>query len=224
MLPETIAFIPDGNRRYSKKLSFNLGLGYQKGCAKAEEALHWCLDKKIKNAVFYAMSLDNFAKRVGERGLLMRVFSQYFNKMAKSDDIHDNEVRVSFAGKRELFPSKLRGVIENLEEVTQGYDKRNVCICLGYDGRQEIVDAVKGLIVTGEKISPEAIKKHLYTDLPDPDLLIRTGATSRLSGFLTWQTTYSELYFSNKLWPEFSRKDFEDALSFYSSITRNFGR
>jgi undecaprenyl diphosphate synthase len=145
--------------------------------------------------------------------------------MAKDEDIHKKEVRVNIVGRKDIFPQNLRSRIDNLEEVTGDYDKNRVYICLGYDGRTEIVDAVNSLL--NERINhvdEGALRNHMYSDMPDPDLVVRTGATSRLSGFLLWQTPYSELYFLDKLWPEFTYDDFESSLDFYKNSTRNFGR
>lgn len=224
--PNTVAFIPDGNRRFSKKLGLKLGLGYTKGFGKAEEALKWCTGtKNIKNIVFYAMSIDNFMKRALEKRILVRLFGKYFDKMAEDGDIHEKEVRVNVVGRKELFPPGLNSRIDNLEQATAGYDRYKVYICLGYDGRAEIVDAVNSLLNEGvTRVDEGILGKHMYSDIPDPDLVVRTGATSRLSGFLMWQTPYSELYFTDKLWPEFTHQDFDASLDFYRQSIRNFGR
>lgn len=161
----------------------------------------------------------------------MKLFKENFEGIARNKRIHDNQVRVKAVGKIELLPEDVREAINIAEESTAKYNKRQVNIAIGYDGRTEIVDAIKKIVKEVEegKISPEDIdetmvNKNLYTKgLDDPNLIIRTSGEERLSGFLLWQSSYSELYFCDSLWPELRKVDFLRALRSYQQRERRFG-
>lgn len=216
-MPKHIAIIMDGNRRFSK-IQGNMDAvdGHKKGINTLESVLDWCVDLGIEIVTAYAFSTENFNRPPNEVEGLMRLFKENFEGIARNKKIHDNQVRVKAVGKLELLPDDVREAIRLAEESTANYNKRLVNIAIGYDGRMEIVDAIKKIVdeVENGKIRPEDIdenlvNKNLYTaGMEDPNLIIRTSGEERLSGFLLWQSSYSELYFCDSLWPQLRKVDF----------------
>lgn len=221
----SIGIIPDGNRRFAKRNLISIDAAYQKGFDKAEEVFDWCLEQpEMKSATIYALSTENLNRSQMELNTLFGMYDKHFRELAKSRKIHDNEVRVKVIGDyARLAP--IHGAIDELHMSTCNYDKFTVYIALGYGGRQEILQAVKRAYIEGKiaQLNEESIRNYLYQP-NDLDLLIRTGSTPRLSNFLPWQSAYTELYFSNKLWPEFTREDFNAAIEAYNNVKRNFGK
>ncbi|RLG21800.1 di-trans,poly-cis-decaprenylcistransferase [Candidatus Micrarchaeota archaeon] len=223
LMLQSIAFIPDGNRRFARKHSIDLLRAYELGFKTAEKVLNWCLKLPyLKVVTMYALSTENLRRKSVELSILKKLFRKYLREFALHKKLHDNEVKVKIIGKRDALPD-LREDIRYLEEKTQDYKKYELNIALGYGGRDELINAIKALKLNGEKVTEENIKKHLY--MPhDVDLIVRTGSYQRLSNFLPWQAVYSELYFSKRLWPEFDRREFNKAIDFYRSTQRNFGK
>ena len=161
----------------------------------------------------------------------MQLFKENFQGIASNPKIHNNQVRVKAVGKLELLPDDVREAIRIAEESTAHYNKRQVNIAIGYDGRAEIIDAIKKIVneveegkLKQEDINEELVNKNLYTaGLEDPNLIIRTSGEERLSGFLLWQSSYSELYFCDSLWPELRKVDFLRALRSYQERERRYG-
>lgn len=231
-MPKHIAIIMDGNRRFSK-IQGNIDAvdGHKKGINTLESVLDWCVDLGIEIVTAYAFSTENFNRPPNEVEGLMRLFKENFEGIARNKKIHDNQVRVKAVGKLELLPDDVREAIRLAEESTANYNKRLVNIAIGYDGRMEIVDAIKKIVdeVENGKIRPEDIdenlvNKNLYTaGMEDPNLIIRTSGEERLSGFLLWQSSYSELYFCDSLWPQLRKVDFLRAVRSYQQRERRFG-
>ncbi len=230
-MPKHVAIIMDGNRRFSKKGNMDPLDGHKKGITTLESVLDWCVDLGIEIVTAYAFSTENFNRPPNEVEGLMRLFKENFEGIAKNQKIHDNEVRVRAVGKLELLPDDVREAIRIADESTSNYNKRLVNIAIGYDGRMEIVDAIKKIVdeVEKGKIRPEDIdenlvNKNLYTaGMEDPNLIIRTSGEERLSGFLLWQSSYSELYFCDSLWPQLRKVDFLRAVRSYQQRERRFG-
>lgn len=205
--------------------------GHKKGINTLESVLDWCVDLGIEIVTAYAFSTENFNRPPNEVEGLMRLFKENFEGIARNKKIHDNQVRVKAVGKLELLPDDVREAIRLAEESTANYNKRLVNIAIGYDGRMEIVDAIKKIVdeVENGKIRPEDIdenlvNKNLYTaGMEDPNLIIRTSGEERLSGFLLWQSSYSELYFCDSLWPQLRKVDFLRAVRSYQQRERRFG-
>jgi len=221
----SIGIIPDGNRRYSRKAGLSLQEAYLKGFEKAEEVFDWCLATPgIRSATVYALSTENLDRSGDELQVLTALYDRYFRKLSKSEKIHENEVRVRVIGRLGEL-NGLSPAVKVLHEATEGYGRNRLNIALAYGGRAEILDAVQRANADGRiaGLDEKTFSRYLYQS-DDIDLLIRTGGTHRLSNFLTWQTTYSELYFTEKLWPEFGREDFDAALAFYKEAKRNFGK
>jgi tritrans,polycis-undecaprenyl-diphosphate synthase [geranylgeranyl-diphosphate specific] len=231
-MPKHVAIIMDGNRRFSKiQGNINIIEGHEKGINTLERVLDWCIDLGIEIITVYAFSIENFKRPQNEVGGLMNLFKENFERIAKDEKIHKNEVRIKAVGKLELLPSDVRTAIKIAEDSTSKYNKRLVNIAIGYDGRVEILDALKKIlkdVKTGklnpDKIDENIVNENLYTaGLDDPNLIIRTSGEERLSGFLLWQSSYSELYFCDSLWPELRKVDFLRALRSYQQRERRFG-
>ncbi len=231
-LPEHIGVIMDGNRRLARKLGAKPWTGHRLGARKLEEFLEWCIQLGIKTVTTYAFSTENFSRPKEEVERLFDIFEEYFYKIASDDRIHRNRVRIKAIGKVERFPERVRRAIRHAEMRTKEYDNLLLNVAVAYGGRQEIVDAFRKMgekIERGEMratdITEEEVSRHLYTTgIPDPDLIIRTSGEERISGFLLWQSAYSELYFCESYWPGFRKIDFLRALRTYQQRQRRFGR
>jgi len=232
--PEHIAIILDGNRRWALKKALNPWMGHKEGAEKVEKLLEWCFDLKVKSVTLYAFSTENFHRPKREVEEIMRILEEKLSKLFSDERIHKNEVRIRVIGRKGLLPRSLQKLIAEVEKSTRNYDKHFLNIAIAYGGRAEIVDAAKKIaeMVHRGEMSPEAItekvfEKHLYTAyLPkqDPDLIIRTSGEERLSGFLLWQSAYSELCFLDVFWPEFRKIDLLRAVRTYQRRKRRFGR
>lgn len=231
-MPHHVAIIMDGNRRYSKiQGKIDPVEGHRSGISTLERVLDWCLDLGIDVLTVYAFSIENFKRPENEVKGLMRLFKENFESIAQNKKIHKNEVKIKAVGKLELLPEDVREAIRIAEDSTSNYSKRRVNIAIGYDGRLEIVDAIQKIAndVREGKMSPDEIdekmvNENLYTaGLADPNLIIRTSGEERLSGFLLWQSSYSELYFCDSLWPQLRKVDFLRALRSYQQRERRFG-
>lgn len=231
-MPKHVAIIMDGNRRYSKMQgNLNAIEGHKRGVDTLENVLEWCIDLGINIVTVYAFSTENFKRSEKEVEDLMKLFVDSFLSISSNKKIHKNEVRLKAVGRLDLFPEEVRDAIKDAEKSTEKYDKRLINIAMGYDGRVEIVDAFKKIAakVKSGEINPEdidenMINENLYTaGLEDPNLVIRTSGEERLSGFLLWQSSYSELYFCETLWPELRKVDFLRAIRSYQARERRFG-
>lgn len=231
-MPKHVAIIMDGNRRFSRvKGNYNTIEGHKRGVNTLERVLDWCVDLGIEVVTVYAFSIENFKRPKEEVEGLMELFRENFSNIARNKKIHNNEVRVKAVGKLELLPAEVRDAIKVAEDSTAAYNRRQVNIAIGYDGRVEIVDAIQKIArdVKDGKLNPEdidekVVNENLYTaGLEDPNLIIRTSGEERLSGFLLWQSSYSELYFCDSLWPELRKVDFLRALRSYQQRERRFG-
>jgi len=222
----------DGNRRYSKiQGNINVIKGHEIGVDTLEKVLDWSIDLGIEIVTAYAFSTENFNRPEHEVEGLMDLFVKNFKRIVEHEKIHKNQVKVKVVGREELLPEKVRKAIKEAEDATAMYDKKLFNLAIGYDGRLEIIDAIKKIVnlakenkITEEDITEELVSKNLYTaGLDDPNLIIRTSGEERLSGFLLWQSSYSELYFCDSLWPELRRVDFLRAIRSYQERDRRFG-
>ncbi len=225
-VPTHIAIIPDGNRRWATKHGKSKQEGYATGIQHIGEVLKWCKEHDVHMLSMWGFSTDNFKRDETEVSGLFELFKQNLKKAIDSDEKNKYEVRVRILGRTHLFPREIREMIKKAEELSAKNSKYQLNLLLAYGGREEIIDAVNAILKEGVKeVDEKAISDHLYTKgLPDPDLIIRTSGEERLSGLMPWQSTYAEFYFSKKLWPEFSKADFEDALNVYEQRKRRFGK
>lgn len=225
--PGHIAIIPDGNRRWSVKKGISKQEGYAIGIRKIGDVLKWCKEHDVRMLTMWGFSTDNFKRDREEIAGLFELFKENLGKAIGSDDSNKKELRVRFFGRINLFPAEIQEMIRKAEKITSGGERKyQLNLLLSYGGREEMVDAVNAIISEGiRKVDEKAIGDHLYTKgLPDPDLIIRTSGEQRLSGLMPWQSCYSEFYFSKKLWPDFSKRDFEAALREFARRKRRYGK
>jgi len=231
-VPRHVAIIMDGNRRFARKAGLEQGQGHAQGAKKLEEVLGWCRELGIKHVTVYAFSTENFDRSDEEVEGLMKMFEEKFRRVASDPRVHEHRIRVRVMGDLSKLPPSLVEAIRQAEEATEGYDGYSLNLALAYGGRAELVAAMRRICERVERgelrpgdVDERVVGEHLYTaGLPDPDLIIRTSGEERLSGFLLWQSAYSELYFCEAYWPEFRRVDFLRAIRTYQSRERRFGR
>jgi tritrans,polycis-undecaprenyl-diphosphate synthase [geranylgeranyl-diphosphate specific] len=231
--PEHIAIILDGNRRWASEKALNPWLGHEKGAEKVEQLLDWCLRLDVKSITLYAFSTENFVRPRGEVEEIMRIAEGEFQKILTDERIHKNKVRVKVIGRVSLLPETMQQLIADVEKATQDYDEHFLNIAFAYGGRAEIVDAARKIAekakegeINPENVDERMFEQHLYTShLPnqDPDLIIRTSGEERLSGFLLWQSAYSELVFLDVYWPDFRMIDILRAVRTFQRRKRRFG-
>lgn len=232
--PEHIAIILDGNRRWASKKTLNPWFGHEKGAEKVEQLLDWCLRLDVESITLYAFSTENFRRSKNEIEGIMRIAEEKFRKILTDESIHKNNVHVKVIGRVGLLPKSLQQLIIDVERATENYDEHFLNIALAYGGRAEIVDAARKIAekVYEGKLGPENIdeqtfEQYLYTShMPkqDPDLIIRTSGEERLSGFLLWQSAYSELCFLDVYWPDFRLIDLLRAVRTFQKRMKRFGR
>jgi len=234
-LPMHIGVIPDGNRRWARKMGLSIVEAYRIGSNKVEEFLEWSLDFGIRIVTVYVLSTENFLGRSKfELELLYRLLKEKLIKVRMDERIHRNRVRVRVIGRTWLLPENIRREIELTERATEDYSDHYLNLAVIYGGRQELIDAVRKLIVDFNSgklgmndINEDTLFKYLYLNdepHPEPDLVIRTGGEYRLSNFLLYETAYSEIYVLNKYWPEITKEDLKRALDEYARRERRFGR
>jgi tritrans,polycis-undecaprenyl-diphosphate synthase [geranylgeranyl-diphosphate specific] len=231
--PEHIAIILDGNRRWASDKDFGPWFGHEKGAEKVEQLLDWCLKLDVKSITVYAFSTENFRRTKSEIEEIMRISEGEFRKILTDERIHKNKVRVTFIGRVKLLPENMQQLMMDVERTTQNYNDHFLSIAFAYGGRAEIVDAAKKIAeevqkgeLTPEKVDEQMFEQYLYTShLPkqDPDLIIRTSGEERLSGFLLWQSAYSELFFLDVYWPDFRLIDLLRAVRTFKNRKRRFG-
>ena len=231
-MPKHVAIIMDGNRRYTRvQGNMEVTRGHELGVDTLEKVLDWSIDLGIEIVTAYAFSTENFNRSEKEVKGLMDLFVKNFKRIVNHEKIHRNKVRVKVVGRIDLLPDDVREAIKEAEDATKDYHDRLFNLAIGYDGRLEIVDAVKKIyqkIEAGElsidDVDEKLINDNLYTEgLADPNLIIRTSGEERLSGFLLWQSSYSELYFCDSLWPELRKIDYLRAIRDYQARDRRFG-
>ncbi|MFH2106284.1 MAG: polyprenyl diphosphate synthase [Candidatus Micrarchaeota archaeon] len=224
--PKHVAIIPDGNRRWGKLHGISNNKAYAMGIDKIQDVLKWCREFDIHMVSFWGFSMDNFKRDESEIKKLFELFKSNLRKILNSEEREKYDVKVKFIGRTHLFPREIQEMIKKGEEMSAKNKTYQLNLFLAYGGRDEIIDAVNKIIRSGVKeVDEKTISEHMYTkDMPDPDLVIRTSGEKRLSGLMPWQTCYSEFYFSDKLWPDFSKEDFKDALEDYAKRKRRYGK
>ncbi len=232
--PGHIAIILDGNRRWASEKALNPWFGHEKGAEKVEQLLDWCSKLGVKSITLYAFSTENFRRSKNEVEEIMRIAQEQFQKILTDERIHKNKVHVKVIGRLSLLPKDLQQLIMDVENATQDYDDHFLNLALAYSGRAEIVDAAKKIAervhegeLIPEEIDEQVFEKYLYTShmsKQDPDLIIRTSGEERLSGFLLWQSAYSELCFLDVYWPDFRFIDLLRAVRTFQRRRRRFGQ
>ena len=220
-IPKHIAIVMDGNGTWSIKNNLQKKEGHKKGVKTAKKIISYAADIGIKNITLFALSNENLSRSKLELKNLFDIFFYSFSE--EKEYLKDNKIKIRFIGDLQKLPKKLKEKALLLENETKKNKKLNLFIALNYGGKQDIKQAVKKLLENGEK--NKSFENFLYSkDLPEVDLLIRTGGYKRLSNFILWQVSYAELYFTDILWPNFNTKNFYNAIDWYKSINRKFGK
>ncbi|MFC1903656.1 polyprenyl diphosphate synthase [Chloroflexota bacterium] len=224
-LPAHIAIVPDGNGRWAEQRGLPRLAGHQAGVKKMRSLIEYLNDCRVKNVTLYGFSTENWGRPEAEISGLFHILEERINKDVPK--LHKRGIRVRHLGRIEQLPGWLQKSIKNAEELTRNNTGMTLNLAFNYGGHVEIIDAVRRIVADGippEKIDEKLFSNYLYTaGLPDVDMLVRTGDELRLSNFLIWQTAYSEYYFTQVLWPDFTKKDIDKALLAYSQRERRFG-
>ena len=233
-IPNHVAFILDGNRRWARLQGMPSWAGYREGARKVDEVLSWCLDLNVKTVTLFVLSTENITRRPrDELKKLYEVMEENLKEKIGDERIHENRVRVKAIGNVDLLPENIKQLLRKLEYATKEYGDHYLNIAIAYGGRHEIVEAAKRLArdalegkITLENVDEELFKGYLYTShLPNPypDLIIRTSGEFRISNFLLWQSAYSEVVVIDVYWPEFRKIDLLRAIRTYQRRNRRFG-
>ena len=225
-LPRHIAIILDGNGRWAQRRGLPRTAGHAAGAENFRTISTYCKEIGIEYLTIYAFSTENWKRPQKEVDAIMRLLERYLKEAI--DTMEKNRVRMKFLGDTSVLTPKLRELIKETEEISKKYDGVQVNICLNYGGRDEIMRAAaayaKDYAENGTELTEELFSGYLYTaDIPDPDLVIRTSGEYRLSNFLLWQSAYSEFYFTDTLWPDFSTDELDKATDNYSHRRRLYG-
>lgn len=222
-MPNCLGFIMDGNRRFAREQGLETIAGHVAGKDKLIEVMRWSKEAGVRHLVVYAFSTENWQRSEAEVAGLLGLFSQGIKEL-EAEARRDFVVR--FIGRRNDFSSELQAEMQHLENDTVlGDDKLTLWIALSYGGRAEIVEAVNLAVRGGEVVTEESFAKLLWSaDMPDPDLIVRTGGEVRLSNFLPWQSVYSELHFTPTYWPAFTKEEFNSILETYAARERRKGK
>lgn len=228
-LIQHLACVMDGNRRWAKEHGMVPWYGHREGVEAVKRVVQFCLEKKIPYLSLYTFSLENFKRSSEENSYLFSLMVQEAD--TSLSDFKKYGLRMRFIGDRSQFPKQLLDVLDRVEKETAGNSAMTVNFLFCYGGQQEIVAATQAIArevkegkLAIDQITPEVVSKHLWLhDMPDPEIIIRTGGYKRLSNFLLFQAAYSELYFLDCLWPQITDKDLEDVLASFMQTKRNFG-
>ena len=216
-----VAIIMDGNGRWGLKHKNSRNLGHKEGLKTVEMVIKYCIKKKIKFLTLYAFSTENWKRPLKERNYLFRLLEIYL--IEKLEKLNNEKIKIKILGEKKFY-NKLNKLLDFAEKKTIRNTKLQINLALNYGSKKEIVYAFNKL-KKRSKISENDINNNLYTkNIPDPEILIRTGNTQRLSNFLLWQAAYTEIFFEKKLWPDFKDKDLNKIMKKFSNIKRNFGK
>ena len=216
-----MAIIMDGNGRWGLKHKNSRNLGHKEGLKTVEMVIKYCIKKKIKFLTLYAFSTENWKRPLKERNYLFRLLEIYL--IEKLEKLNNEKIKIKILGEK-IFSNKLNNLLDFAEKKTIRNTKLQINLALNYGSKKEIVYAFNKL-KKRSRISENDINKNLYTkNIPDPEILIRTGNTQRLSNFLLWQAAYTEIFFEKKLWPDFKYEDLNKIMKRFSNIKRNFGK
>ena len=224
-LARAVAIIMDGNGRWAEQRGLPVAEGHRAGTRALRRTVEASIDLGIESLAVYAFSTENWTRPIDEVEDLMEIFGETIER--ELPDLAREGVRVRFVGRRDRAPDALRRQMEALETETARNDRLRLWICFDYGGRGELVDAVRAIIASGvdaDDVNEELLASHLAEpEMPDPDLLIRTSGEVRISNFLLWQLAYSELVFTETLWPDFGEDDLRTALDAFAQRRRRFG-
>ena len=220
--PACVGIILDGNRRWAKENGVSKLEGHRSGMETLKKTVRFVRDSDIKHLIVYAFSTENWSRDKDEVSYLMDLFREAIKK--EMNEMGKENVKVRFVGQRERFSEDLQQSMDEIEKETAENEAITLWVCLSYGGRAEIVAAANAA-AKSDLITEELLAKNLWTaEMPDPDIIIRTGGEKRLSNFLLWQSAYSELFFTDTLWPDFSKEEFDSILAEFAQRERRNGK
>lgn len=228
-VPRHVAIIMDGNGRWASSRKKARHSGHRAGVKSVRLSVETAAQRGVEYLTLFAFSSENWARPVDEIGRLMSLFVEALRR--EVDELHRNDVRLNFVGAREQLNKGLRDKITEAEKKTANNNGLRLTVAIAYGGRWDIIEATKAIArrvesgsLTADAIDEaEFVKGLQFADVPDPDLLIRTGGETRISNFLLWNLAYAELWFTDVLWPEFDASEFDNALAYFASRQRRFG-
>jgi len=227
-IPRSLALIPDGNRRWAKSHRLSVLDGYNLGVKKFVDFSEWCMDYGIHDLTVWALSSENIKRSPNEVRALFRIYRNVARDKNILDRLQQNETKVNIISNDKLLPRDLFESLKALEKKTENNMKGVINMLIGYGGKDDIIHATQKaseLMNQGYKVTADTFQKYLISSqVPEIDFVIRTSGEMRLSGFIPWQISYAELYFSGKLWPDFTRRDLYYALAEYEKRDRRFGK
>ncbi len=217
-----VAIIMDGNGRWGLKYKSSRNAGHKEGLKTVEKVIQETIKNNIKFLTLYAFSTENWKRPKNEINYLFNLLEYFL--INRLEEIHKQNIKIKILGNKK-FSKKLNNLLNFVEKKTLKNSKLQINLALNYGSKIELLNAFKKIKKSNNKINAKNLEKYLQTNgIPDPDLLIRTGNTKRLSNFLLWQLAYSEIFFEKKLWPAFNEKDYKKIIKDYKSIKRNFGK
>ena len=220
--PKHIAIIMDGNGRWGLKKKNSRNYGHKKGLETVGNIINASIEKNIKYLTLFIFSTENWKRPLNEINYLFKLLDYYLDK--EINNLLKKKIKIKVIGNISPLPKHLKSKIKNVINLTKENKKIQINMALNYGSRQEIINSFKKIKKKNLAINENNIEKNLYTyGVPNPDLLIRTGNTNRISNFLMWQLTYTEIFFVNKMWPDFNKNDFYKIINQYEKIKRNFG-
>lgn len=228
-VPQHVAIIMDGNGRWAKSRGLPRNKGHEEGAESVRAVVNACREAGVKYLTLYAFSVENWVRPKAEIAGLMRLLNKFLDD--REAELHENNLRLRVIGRIQDLPAPVRIKLQRVMKATEDHDSGQLILALSYGARTEIAHAVRDIAravkagtIDPEAITEDTIAEHLYApDVPDPDLLIRTSGEMRVSNFLLWQISYTEFYVSEKMWPEFRRDEFMEALDAYRKRRRRFG-
>ena len=216
-----VAIIMDGNGRWGLKHKKSRNLGHKAGLKTVEIIIKECIKNKIKYLTLFVFSTENWKRPIKEKKFLFNLLEEYLTN--KLEDLNKNNIKLKIIGKK-IFSKNLNKILNGAEKKTQNNKKLQINLALNYGSKSEIIYAINKVRKSSKYINEKLLSQNLFTNkIPDPDILIRTGNTQRLSNFLLWQLAYSEIFFEKKLWPDFNKKDFNNIIFTFKKLKRNFG-
>ena len=220
--PKHVAIIMDGNGRWGIKKKNSRNFGHKKGLEVVEKIISAAIEENIKYLTLFVFSTENWKRPMTEVNYLFKLLNNYIDNKIKN--LINKNIKIKVIGNINSFPKLLKNKIRKVEKITNKNNQIQINMALNYGSREEIISTIKKLKKKKLIINEKNIEKNLYTsDIPDPEILIRTGNTHRISNFLIWQSIYSEIFFEKKMWPDFNRKDFKSIIYRFKKINRNFG-
>ena len=221
--PKHVAIIMDGNGRWGIENKKSRNLGHKAGLKTVEKIIKSTITNKVKYLTLYAFSTENWKRPYLEIKFLLNLLESFLNE--KLEELHKKGIKLKIIGNIKKFPKKIQINLKSAQKKTEKNKKLQLILALNYGSKSEIVNAIKLMKNKNIKVNENSIDKFLYTKgIPNPDILIRTGNTNRLSNFLLWQLSYSEIFFVKKMWPDFNGRDYKSLIDKFKKIKRNFGK